>query len=245
MDEASTTSGGLAQEQRTYYDHEPIYRAIAEAGGGGWSDLPERCYRAVGMVDGFTPYAALGRFLDSRWAPPTSSRALDLGCGAGQGSLKLARRGYEAIGVDFAETAIELADQHTRRADIPCEFVRADALDLDMFDADSFGLVVDNHCLECLVEPVDRHTFLRAVSRLLESGGLFFSVSRTREGTFDPEAFDVDPDTHVAGSGMRIWKSKLELDDELHRATFNVVHSYSERQPAPLGYSFVNYALAR
>ena len=35
--------------------------------------------------------------------------ALDLGCGTGTNALKLARRGWSVIGVDWAEHAIELA----------------------------------------------------------------------------------------------------------------------------------------
>ena len=41
-------------------------------------------------------------------------RALDLGCGRGQYTLELARRGWEAVGIDYVPAAIEAAEASSR-----------------------------------------------------------------------------------------------------------------------------------
>jgi 2-polyprenyl-3-methyl-5-hydroxy-6-metoxy-1,4-benzoquinol methylase len=231
--------------QRVYYDHEPAYKAIAQAGGTGWDDLPGEQRHLCDDSEATDSYVALERFLASRWAPQPGTRAIDFGCGGGQASMRLAEYGYSVVGVDYSETAIELARQNADDADLDIDFVVADVLDLSDFDDDEFGLVVDNHCLHCLVEPADREAFLREATRVLHPGGIFFSETMTREGFFDPDKFDVDPETHISASGTRIWVSKIELDEELRGANFNIIHTYSRNHGHGFGYTFVNYALAR
>ncbi len=238
--------GASKDARRVYYDHEPAYKAIAEAGGRGWDDLPSEQRGCCDDSSEGDSYAALERFLASRWAPEPGTRAIEFGCGGGQATLLLAEHGYEAVGVDFSETAIELARENAEQADVEAEFVVGDVLDLSDFDDDSFGLVIDNHCLHCLVEPADREAFLREATRLLHPGGVFFSETMTREGIFDPDRFDIDPETHISSAGTRIWVSKIELDEELRAARFSIIHTYSHHQePEGAGYTFVNYALAR
>ena len=44
-------------------------------------------------------------------------RALDLGCGRGQYTPELARRGWQAVGIDYVPTAIEAAAAKSRGVD--------------------------------------------------------------------------------------------------------------------------------
>ncbi len=243
---AQTGKAERDDARRIYYDHEPAYKAIAEAGGRGWDDLPESFQSMCDDCVEGDSYAALERFLASRWAPhPAGTRAIDLGCGGGQSSIILAEQGYEVVGVDFSETAIELARQNAEDAEVDCEFIVADVLDLDEFSDGEFGLVVDNHCLHCLVEPADRAHFLEQASRLLMPGGAFFSETLTHEGNFDTDSADVDPDTFINQEHTRIWASKIELDEALRDIGFNVMHSYVRHQQPGLGYLYVNYAYKR
>ncbi|MFW6053433.1 MAG: class I SAM-dependent methyltransferase [Persicimonas sp.] len=250
MAEHEQSDGEDGDRRRVYYDHEPAWRAIAEADGRGWDDLPDTCRpQCDDVVDGDS-YRALERFLNSRWAPhewaaQQGARAVDLGCGGGQSTIRLAELGYEVVGVDFSETAIELARENAEQAGVDCEFVVGDVVDLDDFETDSFDLVVDNHCLHCLIEPEHRRAFLDTAERLLRPAGVYFSETMSRDGSFDPEKFDIDPHTWISRSHTRIMKSKIELDEELREAGFNVIHTYSHRDGDDSGYTFVNYALSR
>jgi 2-polyprenyl-3-methyl-5-hydroxy-6-metoxy-1,4-benzoquinol methylase len=158
---------------RTYYDHEPAYQRIAAAGGSGWDDLfPDQV---------FDSYGALDAFLASPLAPP-AGRALDLGCGGGQVSRKLAARGFAVTGVDYSPTAIALARAHT--SELGVEYMEGDCLDLVALASGSFDLVIDNHVLHCVIG-ADRGRFLAEVARVLRDGGVFFSETMSREGDLD------------------------------------------------------------
>src|SRR5690606_13454934 len=78
-----------------YYDHEGAYRRIAAAGGRGWDDRDGGGGASAGS------YEALDEFLASSLCPAASStaRAIDLGCGGGQGAIRLAQRGFAVTGV--------------------------------------------------------------------------------------------------------------------------------------------------
>src|ERR1043165_9168518 len=197
--------------KRTYYDHEPAYQRIAAAGGSGWDDLyPEQ----VG-----DSYGALDAFLASPLAP-TAGRALDLGCGGGQVTRKLAARGFAATGVDFSPTAIALARAHTSEPGV--EYIEGDCLDLAALASGSFDLVIDNHVLHCVIG-ADRGRFLGEVARVLRDGGVFFSETMSREGDLDVEKLGVDPATFVSRNGNRYWTTRAELDAELERAGFEIL----------------------
>ncbi|MBL0214042.1 MAG: class I SAM-dependent methyltransferase [Myxococcales bacterium] len=200
---------------RPYYDHERAYRMIAEAGGTGWDDLPTNHGPQIGG------YLALDAFLASSLAVPGD--ALDLGCGGGQASIKVAARGYRVTGVDFAPTAIELA----RRNAPEIEFVVGDCLALEL-GSERFDLAIDNHVLHCLIGR-DRGRFLREIARVLRPGGLLFSESMSREGNVDFETFGFDPTTFISRNGNRYLVGASELDAELAAAGFEIV----QRQARP------------
>jgi 2-polyprenyl-3-methyl-5-hydroxy-6-metoxy-1,4-benzoquinol methylase len=102
-----------------YYDHERGYRAIRDRGGTGWDDCP-------GLLSTSTDsYAALDAFLTSGLAPPPGD-ALELGCGGGQASLRLAARGHRVTGIDFSPTAIELARGNAAKAGVAVSFLVGD-----------------------------------------------------------------------------------------------------------------------
>jgi 2-polyprenyl-6-hydroxyphenyl methylase/3-demethylubiquinone-9 3-methyltransferase len=220
-----------------YYDHEPAYRRIASQGGRSWDDLsPSRVKDA---------YVAVDAFLESSFAPPAGARALELGCGGGQVAFRLARRGYVAAGVDFSETAIELAKRNARESQLDVAFFVDDCLHLRTQKDASFGLVVDNHALHCIVRAEDRAAFLSQAFRVLEPGGVFFTETMSCETGFDPKRFDADPATRVARNGTRIWVSAAELDRELAAAGFRLLFSAlrSEEAEGPgVGPDLIRYA---
>jgi SAM-dependent methyltransferase len=193
--------------RRVYYDHEPAYQRIKAKGGTGWDDL----------FDGEQgSYTSIRDFLAGEQRAGT---ALELGCGGGQVAIELARRGFRATGIDFSETAIELARANAAGLDIT--FVVGDALALPFGDA-SFDLVVDNHLLHCIVEPDDRRCALAEVWRVLVPGGRLWSETMSAEAGFDAARFDADPGTRIARNRSRIWVRRAELERELVTAGFTI-----------------------
>jgi len=71
--------------------------------------------------------------------------ALDLGCGSGLYSIFLARQGYRTTGLDFSQSAVEMARRHADTADVEVQFHRADVLAWDTHE--TFDLILDSRCL--------------------------------------------------------------------------------------------------
>ncbi|HEY0573687.1 MAG TPA: class I SAM-dependent methyltransferase [Pseudonocardia sp.] len=67
---------------------------------------------------------------------------LDVGCGAGEHTIHLARLGYDVLGVDFAPAAVEQARENALRHGVSARFAVADALRLDGLGG--FDTVVDS-----------------------------------------------------------------------------------------------------
>jgi SAM-dependent methyltransferase len=211
---------------------------IVDAGGTGWDDLPTLPGPQT------ESYVALDAFLASPFATPgvgaTAGVALDLGCGGGQASMKLAAHGYRVVGVDFAPTAIELA----RRNAPALEFVVGDCLALEL-PAASFDLAVDNHALHCIIG-ADRARFLREAARMLRPGGLLFTDTMSREGEIDWDLYSFDPTTFISKHGNRYLVGEAELDGELAAAGFDVVFRETRPNSTPrFGPMLVRVAMKR
>lgn len=204
-------------DRRTYYDHEEAYRRIASQGGAGWDDL------APGGAE--VSYVAIDRFLESPWcpAPAAAPRALDVGCGGGQVAIRLARRGFDATGVDFSETAIQLAAGNAARAGVTARFLVGDCIDLAAFEEASIDFIIDNHLLHCLIGD-DRLAFLRSATRVLRPGGWLFSDTMCHGPRLDMDAYGIDPATRVTRNRTRFWATPAELATEFASAGLSVAH---------------------
>ena len=88
-------------------------------------------------------------------------KALDLGCGTGNYTLELKRRGFDVIGLDASEGMLEIA----RSKGLEC--VKGDAYSLP-FPDESFNLVLSVTMFEFIHEP---EKVLREIHRVLKPGG--------------------------------------------------------------------------
>ena len=72
-------------------------------------------------------------------------RALDLGCGRGQFTPELGRRGWEAVGVDYVPAAVEAAKGRGAEG---VTYVVGDVTDLAAADLGSFDFFLDIGCFQ-------------------------------------------------------------------------------------------------
>jgi SAM-dependent methyltransferase len=78
------------------------------------------------------------RFLAEIFPPPAFPKLVDLCCGKGRHSIRLARRGYAVTGVDANPDAIEEAREEAERARLKIDYIEGDIrevpLPLESFD---------------------------------------------------------------------------------------------------------------
>lgn len=141
-------------------------------------------------------------------------RVLDLGCGSGWLSIFLARAGFEVLGVDIAEHAIELARQWAAQENLTnAKFEAADIVHLD-YPEGSFDAVVANSIFEHLTYELAELT-LQKVHKLLRKDGLFFGCF-DKVGTGPGEYYELDDGTHVyTDKGRRGMLLRYFNDQEL------------------------------
>jgi SAM-dependent methyltransferase len=194
-----------------YGDHDAVYRRLRADGASGWSSDDE--------------YARMLRLIEPCLPPAgTPQELLELGCGAGNLGLLLAKRGARVTGVDISATAISWAIERAAAAKIPATFVVDNVVDLAHLPAAVFDTVVDGHCLHCIVG-ADRARCLAAVRRVLRPGGRWVVLTMCGE-VRDPDLlrhFDAATSTLSRdGVPIRHIGSAQSIVDEVVRAGFIV-----------------------
>jgi 2-polyprenyl-6-hydroxyphenyl methylase/3-demethylubiquinone-9 3-methyltransferase len=96
------------------------------------------------------------------------AKVLDVGCGAGLATNRLAKKSYKVTGVDLAEGALEEAKKRDQTNSV--QYIKADAYKLP-FEDESFDAVISLDFLEHVYEP---QRVIDEISRVLKPSGLFF-----------------------------------------------------------------------
>ncbi|HEX6249690.1 MAG TPA: class I SAM-dependent methyltransferase [Nocardioidaceae bacterium] len=126
--------------------------------------------------------ASIDALLDREEAErtPPYGRALDLGCGRGQKTHELARRGWEAVGLDVVPRAVQ---QASRRDDTGAVFVVGDVTNLSVAGLGTFDFFLDAGCFQHL-DAEQRRAAGRGISALANPGAtllmLEFGATRMR-----------------------------------------------------------------
>jgi ubiquinone/menaquinone biosynthesis C-methylase UbiE len=159
--------------------------------------------------------------LFARYALPVDARILDVGCGTGEATVRLAAMfpGASLVcGVDVMPELLEVA----RRQPAPPagrmpQFEQGDGFALQFADA-SFDLVVCRHVTQLLPEP---HRLLAELRRVLKPGGWLHVLSEDYGMLHFPTRNGVDPDrlwheavvpyTQSTGTDARVGRSTLPM----------------------------------
>lgn len=123
---------------------------------------------------------------------PEGARVLDIGCGPGRGTLKLAeslRHDVEVVGLDVSLPMIETArHQRSHHPEVRdrVRFVSGDARDLP-FDDEAFDAVIGHSVLYLIDDPA---RVLAEVSRVVRPGGTILFMEPSAEGSLIRAAAD-------------------------------------------------------
>ncbi len=106
-------------------------------------------------------------------------RVLDVGCGTGNHSIKLARMGLQVTGIDISEKMLEIARKKAG-ASLSVNFLYMDAAKLE-FENDSFDGAISITAFEFLPEP---EKVLEEMFRVVKKGGSIVIGTLNRESSW-------------------------------------------------------------
>lgn len=164
--------------------------------GEGTSDLNRSGWEAIG-ASVVSPYLGYQHYRDGLMALidalPGGGRVLDLGCGPGTIVAKLlADRGFEVVGVDFAEEMIAAARQAVPGATFVCQSMTEISYQAE-FDA-----VVASYSMLCL-DPASFGVVAAKIAKALRPGGrCFVALNEAADG----EDADAAAMVNIAGQDM-------------------------------------------
>src|ERR1035438_876713 len=120
--------------------------------------------------------------------PIHTCRALEIGCGTGDNAVWLAQQGFQGVGVDAGEIAIEKAEEKAATAKATCTFAVLGFLKTHVEGA-PFGFALDRGCFHVFDSDEDRIKFAEQVHRHLKDDGLWLSLL----GNADEERIEGPP----------------------------------------------------
>jgi SAM-dependent methyltransferase len=166
---------------------------------------------------------------------PSTGKTLDIGCGAGRITLELARRGYEAVGIDVSSKLIEAAIDLASQASLAPHFLVVKGLTLP-FAAQSFDAALAIKLYGYIPGRKNRLEYLEEIYRVLRPGApLLFTyyvvppeafMSYTEDDLHTQAAANfttLEPgDTFCAGQGYAHWFTPEDLQSELTQSHFSL-----------------------
>lgn len=148
---------------------------------------------------------------------PEKGRVLDLACGTGEISIRLAEKGCEVTGIDLSEDMLSCAQQ--KKTGKPILFLQQDMRELSGFEEQFDAVVICCDSLNYLKTKNDVLSTFKSVFQVLKEGGLLlFDVHSPFKMTeLFPDSTHADQDEQIS----YIWQS-FAGDEEL-----SVIHDMS------------------
>lgn len=139
-----------------YFNHEFAYRRKSASPEAASSFQGSSLQQFLDLALAKTPFSA-------------GARALVLGCGQGGSCEYLLQKGFAPTGLDISPSAILLAEAASEQRGFSIDYRIMDIVQMDSLPA--FDLILDDHCLHCLVFDQDRKSYFSHVYSHLKPGG--------------------------------------------------------------------------
>ncbi len=169
----------------------------------------DRASRRFATVDAHVEW------IDSHLLRNAPVRVLDLGCGPGLYSSRLARKGHACTGIDYSPASIAHAREYAKTEKLDCSYVEADLRIADygpgQGPSTKSGLALLIYGELNVFRPTDAETILRNVWAALSPGGLFVVEPHTEAAVRDLGA--QRPSWHAANEGLFSERPHLVLQE--------------------------------
>ena len=124
---------------------------------------------------------------------PSSGKVLDVGCGNGLMSMAIGQKGYQILGVDISEKALQKAKRNNTLSRVNFKAISADDL---VADGNTYDAVICSEVLEHLDDP---NSLLRTLYQLLSVRGVL--IITVPNGCGPRELLITKPMQHLQRNG--------------------------------------------
>lgn len=171
----------MTNEEKYYLRYNDRYQRMHASGFERWVSSPEENVGVLESIDKFLEYAG---------CEPSKTHIIEFGCGEGFVAEHLFSRGYNYLGLDISESAIEKARKYADGTGRDT-FMVVDVLDdLSQMPGGSYDIAIDNQCFHMLVTDEHRSKYLNNVKRILRKDGKVFFRECVQEEEFTQEITD-------------------------------------------------------
>src|SRR5574340_196745 len=139
-----------------------------------------------------------GEWIHSQVLGGGATRVLDLCCGPGLYTSRLAARGHECVGIDFSPAAIAYAKRQAEAGGLACHYLHEDVRQAEF--GRGFGLVVMLYGQFNVFRRVEAAAMLDKARQALDAGGTLLLEAHTLEAV---ERMGAEPNSwYSAASGL-------------------------------------------
>lgn len=142
---------------------------------------------------------------------PQRARLLDIGCGDGSLAAMLAEKGFDVLGFDFAETAIEKAMQDYPEANGKLKYICADATKPLPFPG-TFRVGIDRGTFHT-IPPENRHDYVQQIAHLIDDRGYLIIIYPLRVAIKLPGSDTADPAVVLKDHISSVFGMNFHMED--------------------------------
>lgn len=226
---------------RYYEGHEAVYQRLQSKGCLAWDEF-------LGQAAGFDSFC-MRQFIEETLArsefASNRPRALEIGCGTGPLCCFLTKKGFEVEGIDISATAIGMAKEQAEARGLDIKYFVGDVCQ-DVLPEGRYDLIVDGHCMHCIVTNEDRLRSFNNIRAALRPGGRFWIDTMLADAATDfgknfmldeedilwvkiPANGKFDLEKQVTGmtyvANRRVYRDSKYIESELQTAGFVVTWS--------------------
>lgn len=172
----------------------------------------------------YEPPQELVELIEGREISPC--KTIDIGCGEGFYSIYLASKGFDVLGIDLSENAIQYAKENAASRRVNVRFVAMDIANLEQLN-EKFDFVLE-WALMHQIMPSQRQKYVEDVAELLNKGGKYLSVCFNEQS---PEFGGSGKKYRESPSGTRLYFSSQNELRELFEPHFHIIEAKIIRMP--------------
>lgn len=153
-----------------YYElHENKYKKCFEQNISSWDE-------GLGQAPDFESFCLrpfLVKAMQQSLFSSTDKKGLELGCGTGPACCFLSQQGFQMEGIDISTTAITIAKKEAEQRQLSIQYQAVDLCQTNL-PKENYDIILDGHCLHCIVFEQERTRLYQNIHQALKPTGYFW-----------------------------------------------------------------------